>query len=86
MNTPEELAKAILVRSFTRFWKGFVTGGLSAVVLIQPPLSSDPSAVLAWVKIVAGAFIVGGILGIEKLLTQVYGSNQTPPSNPSNNF
>lgn len=67
----------IVIRSFVRFIKGFIAGGISAIAVIQPPLGSTKGDLILWLHALITAFGVGGILGIEKLLSQIYGDSKT---------
>jgi hypothetical protein len=70
--TPEQIAIGMIKRAFIRFGKAFIGGGIGAVAVIQPPLSSDPTALVLWGKAFAVAFICGGLLALEKLISQLY--------------
>lgn len=67
--------------SAMRFLKGFVAGGLASVAtfLAAGVTIHDLSQLQTFAYPLAMAFVTGGILGIEKLLTW---KNEVPPMQP----
>ena len=88
--TPEQLAVAMFERAMVRFAKGFVAGFFAGAAVIQPPFGTSSHDLILWLHTVVVAGVGGGILAVEKLLSQLYGSQTntittqaSPPQDPA---
>lgn len=82
MEDAQKLAQSIINRSIIRAGKGFVAGGVASMAMVPIFAGDSIHDFKTWITSMAIAFFVGGVLGIEKLLSQTYGSNTNSTVTP----